>query len=60
MKLQLTDIPYGLCRFKSAKMIVPYNKNMGVDLWDKWRVALHYSLRLSVTVISGGKNVSGG
>ena len=44
-KLKATNVPYGRYRFKTGKMVVPYNKYMGgTDLWDKMRMALFYSI----------------
>jgi len=44
-KLKATNVPYGRYRYKTGKMVVPYNRYMGgTDLWDKMRMALFYSL----------------
>ena len=44
-KLKSTNVPYGRYRYKTGKMVVPYNRYMGgTDLWDKMCTALFYSL----------------
>ena len=44
-KLKPTNVPYGRYVFSTGKMVRPYNKYMGgTDMWDKLRMALHYSL----------------
>ena len=44
-KLKATNVPFGRYKFKTGKMVVPYNRYMGgTDLWDKMRMALFYSL----------------
>ena len=44
-KLKASNVPYGRYRFKTGKMVVPYNRYMGgTDVWDKMRMAMFYSL----------------